>query len=369
MPRLDGMGKKFTTYCLYPALLAVTWGAAAVAVAAVFVPWVRPVPGRDWVPLLGLALPAVLTLCAVLALVWGVMRRRWALLPLIGLLANWHYLAAMVQVPLFQRRVAGPPDLTVASYNVFGFHKEGVRPTAGNVAREMEARGVDILCLQESCGGAAYGPDSIAAAFRYLPYRYPPSGTPCEGVTLFSRYPVLAAGMIRFPDTDNRSMWADVLVGDDTVRVFNNHLQTSGISRRQDDLRRQRELGSVTGQTRVVVSMTGELRRNFGIRARQAETVRGMIDTTRIPVIVCGDFNDTPASYTYRVMLGGLTDGFRQAGSGYGDTFRQMRRILRIDYVFYSDAFRSVRYYSPSLPWSDHDPVVAELRFVSRYRE
>ena len=358
--------KKKILSLLYWSFLGITWCVFIGAVAGAFVPYVRPEAGWwNTFPLLGLALPVILMLCVGLILVWGVMRRRWVILPLLGLLANVSYLTAMIQVTLFQRRVEGPPDLTVATYNVFGFGQKGVRITVEHIAREMEERGVDILCMQESNGTGNYGLDSIAASFGYLPCRYPPQGVIGEGLTLFSRYPVLSAGVIRFPDTDNRSMWADVRVGNDTIRLFNNHLQTSGISRRRKELHEQHARGSVSGQTRVAVSIAESLRDNFVIRAEQADFVRRMIDTTRLPVIVCGDFNDTPASYTYRTMLGGLTDGFREAGSGYGDTFRQLRRLLRIDYIFYSDAFRAVRYYSPSLPWSDHDPVIVELRFVS----
>lgn len=336
------------------------------AVAGAFVQYVRPTTGWWSVfSLLGLALPVILVLCVGLALVWGGVRRRWVILPLLGLLANFSYLAAMIQVPFFQRRAEGPPDLVVATYNVFDFGQGGIRTSVGHIAREMEERGVDILCMQESNGNGNFGLDSIAATFGYLPYRYPSQGVIGEGLTLFSRYPVLSAGLIRFTNTDNRSMWADVCVKGDTIRLFNNHLQTSGISRRRRELHEQHARGSVSGQTRVAVSMAESLRDNFIIRARQADFVRKMIDTTRRPVIVCGDFNDTPASYTYRTMLGGLTDGFKEAGSGYGDTFRQLRRLLRIDYIFYSEAFRAVRYYSPSLPWSDHDPVIAELRFVA----
>jgi len=81
------------------------------------------------------------------------------------------------------------------------------------------------------------------------------------------------------------------------------------------------------------------------------------------PVILAGDFNDTPSSYTYREMKGALTDGFRRCGNGYGGTFRYLGGLLRIDYIFYDDTFECVRYYMPSETVSDHKVVIAELRF------
>ena len=80
-------------------------------------------------------------------------------------------------------------------------------------------------------------------------------------------------------------------------------------------------------------------------------------------LVLAGDFNDTPSSYTYREMKGALTDGFRRCGNGYGGTFRYLGGLLRIDYVFYDDTFECVRYYMPSEVVSDHKVVIAELRF------
>ena len=91
--------------------------------------------------------------------------------------------------------------------------------------------------------------------------------------------------------------------------------------------------------------------------------IRAEMDASPYPVILAGDFNDTPSSYTYRTMKGDMTDGFRDSGSGYGGTFRYLGGVLRIDYIFYDDAFEGIRYYMPPEDVSDHKAVVAELRF------
>jgi endonuclease/exonuclease/phosphatase (EEP) superfamily protein YafD len=101
---------------------------------------------------------------------------------------------------------------------------------------------------------------------------------------------------------------------------------------------------------------------NGVIRARQADRIRVMMDESSYPLIVCGDFNDTPASYTYRKIKGDLEDSFLAAGKGYGYTYRYLRKLLRIDYLFYSPGvFRATRYYSPDLEYSDHKPVIVSL--------
>ena len=150
---------------------------------------------------------------------------------------------------------------------------------------------------------------------------------------------------------------ADLLVEGDTVRIFSVHLQTSGIAqlrrRFQKDYNREAP----------VDSMLGAVDRNSRIRAAQVREIRAETDASPYPVILAGDFNDTPSSYTYREMKGALTDGFRRCGNGYGGTFRYLGGLLRIDYIFYDDTFECVRYYMPSETVSDHKVVIAELRF------
>ena len=75
-----------------------------------------------------------------------------------------------------------------------------------------------------------------------------------------------------------------------------------------------------------------------------------------------GDFNDTPVSYTYKKMRGGLEDPFINAGNGFAYTYNRLFSMLRIDYVFHSPLFETEAYRSADLPWSDHNPVFVRMR-------
>ena len=143
----------------------------------------------------------------------------------------------------------------------------------------------------------------------------------------------------------------------DTVRLFSVHLQTSGIAQLRRRFRKD------YNRDAPVERILGELEHNSSIRAGQVGEIRVEIDASPYPVILAGDFNDTPSSYTYHTMKGNMTDGFRDSGSGYGGTFRYLGGVLRIDYIFYDDAFEGIRYYMPPEDVSDHKAVVAELRF------
>ena len=87
---------------------------------------------------------------------------------------------------------------------------------------------------------------------------------------------------------------------------------------------------------------------------------------TRTRRIVCGDFNDTPLSYTYRLMSRGLQDAFREKGRGFSHTYRGFYNTFRIDYVLVSDDFEVLSYEVPSVEFSDHHPVFVRLKYNSQ---
>ena len=88
-------------------------------------------------------------------------------------------------------------------------------------------------------------------------------------------------------------------------------------------------------------------------RAEQADSVALRIHDGTPRVIVCGDFNDTPMSYTYRRMRGDFVDAFKRKGQGMVFTYRRLMGVLRIDYLFHSDDFETVRYRSEQPEWSE----------------
>jgi endonuclease/exonuclease/phosphatase family metal-dependent hydrolase len=78
---------------------------------------------------------------------------------------------------------------------------------------------------------------------------------------------------------------------------------------------------------------------------------------------VCGDFNDNPMSYTYYRMTRGRRDAFVKAGEGFGATYARLWPLLRIDYVLVPDRFETTGFLVPKVDYSDHYPVVAEIKF------
>ena len=332
---------------------------------------------RFWpVSFLGLAFPILLALILGFLLLWLLLHPRYALLDLACLAVGYKSLAVFFA----WRGLLAPPTVApgssfrVMSYNVRYFKDFDQGPAhnlrlRGRIMALMAHEHPDILCLQEfytsesplEQDNKAYISDSLG-----LPYRYFSSdhnyGNRHSGSIVFSRYPILAAGKLKLLEhsPSESVIYADIRLGNDTIRVFTLHLQSiylnhhdlAGIQR----VKHQEDTGFAA--SRVIL---GKLRKAFLIREQQARTVAGYIRDSPYPVLLCGDFNDTPDSYAYWHIRGQLQDAFLQRGFGIGRTYTGISPTLRIDYILASDRFEVLQYHRVARSLSDHFPILADL--------
>ncbi len=328
--------------------------AAAVSWGASFLP---PEAGHGWA-VLSFALPASLIANTFWVAAWALARRwRMTLPPLAALLLNGGYIAATFQFSLPDEGVGS--EFRIATLNAYYFNHHGADrrgQTAGRVMNLAVDNNVDILCLQEYSAPRTFPEQSIRTALRERMPHFAKS--PTEAIA--SRYPIIRHGHKRFEGSENGYMWADLQVGDDTLRVLSVHLQTTGVSALRKRFRRERHREAPVDELLVSVE------RNSRIRARQVGELCSIIDTTRHALILLGDFNDTPSSYTYRKITRAMSDDFRNSGSGFGGSFRPFGGVLRIDYIFSRPPLRCTYYNTLQEAVSDHRMVVAGYVFDSQ---
>jgi endonuclease/exonuclease/phosphatase (EEP) superfamily protein YafD len=111
-----------------------------------------------------------------------------------------------------------------------------------------------------------------------------------------------------------------------------------------------------------IKSLSVSLKQGFVRRALQAQVVKNYVDRSPYTVIVAGDFNDTPVSYSYRKIRKGLNDAFVRSGYGAGFTYRGNYPPNRIDYILYSNSLVSTRFDIMRVKYSDHYPILASFR-------
>lgn len=102
------------------------------------------------------------------------------------------------------------------------------------------------------------------------------------------------------------------------------------------------------------------------IRHLDAQLIRDSIEHYHLPTIVCGDMNDFESSKTVQTILGNdLKDVWWESGKGYGMTYYRHHLKIRIDHILTSEEIEAVSVDIPHLPFSDHYPLVADLRFTN----
>lgn len=349
---------------LYLADLLMGFVTAVTAVAMILTllaPHVNP--ARWWgFPVLGLVAPAVYLATAVLALYW-VVRWRWAFAGVaLALVAAGLFRVTLFYKPEFKRYYGDPKpergSFTLMTYNVRLFYDDAGESSADRIARLIAARKPDIVCLQEYQTRLA----EAAPELRALSDTYHRTAGDAERSDPFqriwSRYPILRSGTLGA----NAAIWADLLLGEDTLRVYCNHLHSTAIKSADDAFITRHEFLSDTAREVKLRSIVHRFRESSVRRAAQVDSIVREIGAAGGPKIVCGDFNDTPMSYVYRTMADGLDDAFRACGRGYSHTYRGFYNTLRIDYVLLSPQLEAQTYEVPDEALSDHLPVVVRLK-------
>ncbi len=262
--------------------------------------------------------------------------------------------------------------LKVMSYNtrMFDYYNHsGIEGAPDEVFKFILQQNPDVVCFQEyftSLKKNEYTPTQIIARFRQYGYRHieylkPRTGNTGYGLATFSKYPITNTGAIRFEKSNNQAIYSDIDVNGTKVRVFNNHLESIGFKDGDLSVLDTLDFRMNEYQRRGLRNISQKLTRAFAMRSNQAEALARHISNSPYPVIVCGDFNDTPVSYVYRTMRGSMKDAFREAGVGFGGTYNGRLPSFRIDYIFYSPQFQAYNFKRFPIKYSDHFPIMVTI--------
>ncbi|MGL4364200.1 MAG: endonuclease/exonuclease/phosphatase family protein, partial [Bacteroidales bacterium] len=184
------------------------------------------------------------------------------------------------------------------------------------------------------------------------------------GIATFSKYPIIGEGCINFEDSNNLAIFSDIVVHTDTIRIYNLHLQSVKLHNTERSALIDETFWSEKQEQKRSTTLHAVWRKiNIAAikRATQVEHLSIHINSSPYPVVLCGDFNDTPISYSYHRLRGKMRDGFLDAGNGIMSTYQSLIPSFRIDYIFYDQKYRAKTYYCPNIKYSDHYPLVCRL--------
>ena len=327
-----------------------------------------------WIGFFGLAYMYLLVANLCFALLWlfSLHKKRFVI-SLLSIVLGWPFIGWNIQ--LLTKEIPEEEmdrSFKVISFNVQGFAQMNtIQPNGNNLNlfhffREKDA---DIICMQEfvtSIWGKDLSEKNIRQQLNSMPFYHAKlTGKPgyMSGVATFSKYPIVCNELIFSDSTTNACICSDLLIGTDTVRVYNIHLKSVGFHHDEKHLLNNMvKIDYGKSDVRVVKSIFRQLAVSSFDRERQVRIISSHIAQSPYPVIICGDFNDPPTSYSYQKIRGIRKDAFVEAGSGRSITYNIGNiASLRIDNILFSDIFKAYNYDSPRVHLSDHFPVTCRI--------
>lgn len=332
-------------------------------------------PSRFWFfSVLGLMFP-YLVLINILLLIYWIFQRKFALIySLLALVLSFHNIQNTFSFQLsgesYKNNIEhSTSTIRLMTYNVrlFNrFEKKNFEIERQTILDFIEKENPDIICMQEfySEKGEISGFLSQFSSKKNNHIYYTAQHkNQSYGIATFSKYPIVKKKVLNYKNTDNISIYSDIVINNDTIRVFNNHLQS--IKFLKNNYNYIDSIWMFKSQMHIteIKDISSKLKKAFILRSKQVEKVKELIDQSPYPVIVCGDFNDTPVSYTYKIMSQNLKDVFKEKGFGLGHTYNGSFPSYRIDYIMHSNEFNIIDYRREKIIRSDHYPVIVYLNF------
>ena len=257
--------------------------------------------------------------------------------------------------------IPGADGIKIMTWNVGGFRAGDGTPQQ-NMANIISLIGTEtpqVVSLQEfRIRDTASIPD-IFPEYRHTRHHfYRLRNGEFVGNLTLSTLPIKESGHMYFPGSTNMALYTDLEFHGHLFRLYNVHLESNNIS---------------------IVSIIKKLRRGYDefshefaqahekvkkSSSRRGSQVRALLDNiseSGLPAVICGDVNDTPVSYCFRSLRSGRKDTFREAGRGFGATYRILWPLLRIDYVFVPENADVLEHRTLRRDYSDHYPVITEI--------
>jgi endonuclease/exonuclease/phosphatase family metal-dependent hydrolase len=333
-------------------------------------------PVKFWIPAFaGLAFPYILLANLVFVVLWLFIRMKFSLFSLVTIILGFNQIMASFQFHSGSKAVVDKDYFKVISYNVknfdlYSYDKNWVSNTSkrNKIFKFLQNESPDIICFQEfvhDVSGKFKTKDTLVTFLKTKNVHAESTVVSKKvnefGLATLTSFPIVNKGRINFPNSrKNLCIFTDVLVGTDTLRIYNAHFESIHFS--AQDLEFAEKMTNAKAEKEEQVKEKSKrimrmMKNAFQKRAVQADLVADHIKTSPYPVILCTDLNDTPISYAYHRLKKNLNDAFTESGSGFGHTYTGFYPSFRIDYILISESLQAANFASIPSDNSDHYPV------------
>lgn len=298
---------------------------------------------------LSLAVPILILINVLFFLYWAVQLNRRMLVSLIVLILGISHMTSLYKL---QGKFSDESSdvLSLLSYNVHSFNRFNwidSKTIPQDISTLVKEQNPDIFCAQEYYNN----PDIDFSQYPYK-HEYFNNNNRELALVIFSKYPLINKGSLNFKNTANNVIFADVISPKDTLRVYNVHLQSH-------------KIGAVaSGKTKEnSQKVLKRIQVSFKIQQVQAEQLINHMQLSPYKNIVLGDFNNTAYSYVYdKIRSENLQDTFKEAGKGFGKTFKFEFFPARIDYILVPNEAEVLGFTTFKEELSDHYPIFSKIK-------
>lgn len=327
-----------------------------------------------WFQLFGLAYPILVisSIAGLIALYF--IRKKWMFAGIFILL---------VGIPVHIRYIGGnwwsanPSEqentIAVASFNVrlFDIYK-WVHPeldtSAALFRQQINNLDADIMCFQEYASDHRktrhMDANEILKAGNFNNYAEELTVQTKNidfGLAIYTKGKIVNKGLVN-DEKKLYSLFADIALNGDTVRIYNTHLQSIRFQQDEYSLFDGKALSNKSFFERVG-GVLSKIKQAYPERIKQTSELIEHAENSPHPVMICGDFNEPPSSYTYTIFNRTYQDAFRSKGSGTGRTYAGKIPAGRIDYIFADERLNILSFnILNDRQISDHFPIVARLQ-------
>lgn len=357
---LQGFSKLLIGICGIGALLS--------AFLCAFCPFVNPAT-FVWTAFFGLGFWIIFFANIIILIVLiSLKSRRTLLIPILAILVS---IPGFIKSYSFGENKHCEAQIKVMTYNVGVFrdyknHSRSVVDVKKSLVKFIKEHNPDVICLQES----GKWPRNTAYEFsKMIGYKYFTYNVK-NGNSYFSKYKI--ENVDAFKDDDIRR-FADIkrikISKDKNFYLVNCHFNSFGISK--EEIEYINDTKNIVKDSEVYgKSVISKLKRGFERRTKSTNLLLKNLPDNMQPMVICGDFNDTPLSYTYNQMLNsGLQDAFITNSRGIGKTYCGALPLLRIDYFWYNEYIEVVDYKRIKETTSDHYPLIMTFNIKDRIEE
>lgn len=328
-----------------------------------------------------LALPylAIATLIAGLAWLFSG-RLIMAALAGLTLFLGWGTLKDVTPIAFSKSPQDETHTFRVMTFNSLHLADTTKRDAPGNRAiKFLIESGADIICLQELVNFEDPGEihhwsrSLIESLYEAYPYRAGGTSAHARDLKVLSKYPVKELP-VNSADEDaaywrSHRRWAlfEVDINGFRLPLVNFHMTSYDLTDTEREV--VTEIRGVRTAKKSYEEFRYEIFPKLGEAFRtRAKNVQEMISSTSgiSPLIACGDFNDVPGSWAYRLMKkAGFQDAYPETSLGPTNTFNQFLFLFHIDQIFYrGDHLKAIKTKRHRINTSDHYPIEATFEII-----